>query len=238
MEKDVDIPQENLPKHVAIIMDGNRRWAKERGLPSLEGHRKGAENFEKILKTARNMGVKCISAWAFSTENWKRSEKEKKYLFDLIREMMEKYREEFLKEKVRFIHLGRKDRVPQDVRKIIEDLEEETKAYTENIVALAIDYGGHDELMRCFKTLKEQNLEISEENIEKNLDTAELPELDLIIRTGDVCRLSGFMSWQTAYAELYFSEKMFPAFGEKEFKKAIADFAKRERRFGGDSNNG
>jgi undecaprenyl diphosphate synthase len=237
MKRTLNIPQENLPKHIAIIMDGNRRWAKKRGLPTFEGHRRGADNFEKLLRVARDIGIKCISAWAFSTENWKRSEEEKKYLFDLIREMVERYKEEFLKEKVKFVHLGRKDRVPDDVRKVIEDLEEESKDYAASTVALAIDYGGHDELVRCFQKLKDKDLDITEENIERSLDTAELPELDLIIRTGDVCRLSGFMSWQTAYAELYFSEKMFPAFSEKEFRKAIKDFAGRERRFGGDSKN-
>lgn len=227
--------KDNIPKHIAVIMDGNRRWAKEKKLPSFEGHRRGVDAFEKLLEAARDLGIKCVTTWAFSTENWKRSEEEKKYLFDLIRDMLEKYREKFLKEKVKFVHLGRKDRIPEDVKKAIESLEEETKDFTDYIVAMAIDYGGHDELVRCFKKLNSEELEINEENIEKNLDTLKLPPIDLIIRTGDQYRLSGFMSWQASYSELYFSKKMFPDFGPDDLKEAIDDFSRRERRFGGDA---
>lgn len=231
-----DKPQTNinLPKHIAIIMDGNRRWAKKRGLPSIEGHRKGADNFEKLTEKAKEMGIKCFTGWAFSTENWKRSEEEKSYLFSLIRQLAEKYKTRCIKERIRFVHLGRKDRIPKDVKKTIEETEEATKDFTDFFIAMAVDYGGYDELIRTFNKIKKQNLQINEGSIEKNLDTAGLPQIDLIIRTGGEKRLSGFMSWQCAYAELYFTDTYFPDFGPKQLEEAIKDFSQRERRFGGD----
>ena len=197
---------ENIPQHISIIMDGNRRWAKERGLPSLEGHRKGAENLEKLLDYCKKRGIKCVSTWAFSTENWKRSEDEKKYLFDLMREAVKKHSATCLEKESRFIHLGRKDRIPEDLKNSIMEIEEKTKGFTDFTFAIAIDYGGHDELMRTIKKLEEEKLEITTENIESHLDTNKLPQVDLIIRTGGDYRLSGFMSWQCAYAELFFTK--------------------------------
>ncbi len=225
----------NIPQHIAIIPDGNRRWAKDKGLPAVEGHRKSAQNFEDILMKAKELGIKCVSAWSFSTENWKRSEEEIGFLFDLLRSMFKRYKKRFLEEEVRFVHLGRKDRVPKDVKDIIEDLEESTKNNSKLTIALGLDYGGHDELVRAVKKLLSKGLEVTEENIEKCLDTAGLPPLDLIIRTSGEKRLSGFMSWQNAYAELYFYDKHFPDFGPEELEKAIKDYAQRNRRFGGDS---
>lgn len=222
-----------LPKHVAIIMDGNRRWAKKRGLPAFEGHRKGADAFEKLVGKARNMGIKCISTWAFSTENWKRSKGEVKKLFELIEKMARKYEDRCGKEKVRFVHLGRRDRIPTTLRDLILKAEEETKDFTDFTLVLAIDYGGHNELIRAIDKLTKDGKKITPENIEKNLDTAELPQIDYIIRTGGEKRLSGFMSWQCAYAELYFTDTFFPAFTPKKFEEAIAEFSRRERRFGG-----
>ncbi len=223
-----------LPKHVAIIMDGNRRWAKKRGLPAFEGHRRGAINFEKLVNHARKMGISCLSTWAFSTENWKRTKDEVDNLFTLIEEMARKYEDKCGKEKIRFVHLGRKDRIPTTLKDIILKAEKETKDFTEFTIVLAIDYGGHDELLRTIEKLEKNKLKLNSENIEKNLDTAEIPQIDLIIRTGGEKRLSGFMSWQCAYAELYFTDTYFPAFGPKKLEEAIKDFSKRERRFGGD----
>ena len=224
-----------IPKHVAIIADGNRRWAKSQGLPTLEGHRRGANNIEDLMNAAKDLGVECLTFWLFSTENWKRTEKEVGYLFDLLRQFAKKQKEKFLREDIRFVHLGRKDRFPEDVSKIIAETEEETRDRNSFTLALALDYGGQDELLRTFSKLKDENLEITTENVESHLDTTGLPLLDLVIRTGDVFRFSGFMSWQVAYAEFYFSEKMFPDFGPEDLKKAIEDFGTRERRFGGDS---
>ena len=226
-------PELKLPKHVAIIMDGNRRWAKKRGLPAFEGHRKGAMAFEKLIEKAGDMGIKCLSAWAFSTENWNRSKEEIDALFSLLNEMLSKYAKRCEKEKVRFVHIGRKDRIPSNLKNAIEKLEEDTKTFEKSILVLAIDYGGHDDLIRTVEKIKKKGLEITPENIEKNLDTAEIPQIDYIIRTGGETRLSGFMSWQSAYAELYFTDTHFPAFSPKKFEEAINEFSQRERRFGG-----
>jgi len=231
-----DLPKiENVPQHVAFIVDGNRRWAKGKGLPTIEGHRKGADNLEVIFDFAKKVGVKYVTAWVFSTENWNRSKAEVNYLFDLFRDMFKRYKEKFLKEKVRFVHIGRKDRIPEDVRDSLIELEEETKDFTEHTAALAIDYGGHDELIRAVNEIVDAKEEVNEENIKKHLDTAELPNPDLIIRTSGELRLSGFMSWQSAYAEYAFPETPFPAFTEEEFTKVLQDYSSRERRFGGDS---
>ncbi|NMB70409.1 di-trans,poly-cis-decaprenylcistransferase [candidate division WWE3 bacterium] len=224
-----------LPTHVAIIPDGNRRWATQHGLPTLEGHRQGALNFEKLLDAAKDIGIKAVSGWFFSTENWRRTEDENKYLFDLARQLTKQYKQKVLKENIRFIHLGRKDRIPEDIVKELVDLEEKTKHINDFIVGVAMDYGGHDELIRTMEKLKAGNLLPTVENIEKNLDTQNMPMPDLIIRTGGELRLSGFMSWQAEYAELYFSKLYFPDFGPEQLKEAVADFSNRDRRFGGNS---
>lgn len=222
-----------LPKHVAIIMDGNRRWARAKGLPAFEGHRQGSIAFEKLVGKARKMGIKCLSTWAFSTENWKRSKEEVTMLFKLIESMARRYEDKCGKEKVRFVHLGRKDRIPTTLRDLILKAEKETKKFTDFTIALAIDYGGHDELIRTLDRIKKKGSKITPENIEKNLDTADIPQIDYIIRTGGEKRLSGFMSWQCAYAELYFTDTHFPAFTPNKFEDAIKEFSRRERRFGG-----
>jgi undecaprenyl diphosphate synthase len=223
----------NLPKHVAIIMDGNRRWAKKRGLPAFEGHRRGSLAFEKLIEKAGDMGIKCLSAWAFSTENWKRSKEEVSALFSLIEQMLSKYAVRCQKEKVRFVHIGRKDRIPSNLKNAIEKLEEDTKEFVKATIVLAIDYGGHDEILRTVDKISKSGKDITSENIEKNLDTAKLPQIDYIIRTGGEKRLSGFMSWQCAYAELFFTDTYFPAFTPKKFEEAIEEFSNRVRRFGG-----
>jgi undecaprenyl diphosphate synthase len=225
----------NIPVHVAVIPDGNRRWAKEKGLPSLVGHKKGVEKFDELYNRAREMGIKCITTWIFSTENWKRSEEEKEYLFDLARDLLKKYKQKFIKEKVRFVHLGRKDRIPEDIARALIETEEETKEFTDFTWALAMDYGGHDELIRAVESLVKEGFEVTPENIESRLDTKGLPPPDLIIRTSGEQRLSGFLSWQCAYAEFYFPKIHFPDFNGDEFEKAIKDYMNRERRFGGDT---
>ena len=225
----------NYPKHIAVIVDGNRRWAKQRNLPTFEGHRKGVDALENILDAAKEKGIKCVTAWVFSTENWKRSQEEVTYLFGLFRTFTDKYKKKCLDEKIRFVHIGRKDRIDPDIRKSLEELEQLSKDFTEYTFALALDYGGHDELIRTFNKINEKGLEVTTENIEKNLDTASLPPVDLIIRTSGEQRLSGFLSWQCAYSEFYFTKTTFPDFTPEELKKALDDYAQRERRFGGDS---
>ncbi|HSX39574.1 MAG TPA: polyprenyl diphosphate synthase [Candidatus Saccharimonadales bacterium] len=231
----VNQEKQNIPQHIAIIPDGNRRWAKEHGLPSLEGHRRGVENAEKLIYKARELGVKCITGWLFSTENWKRSADESSYLFNLAREFAKKYHQKFLDAKIRFKHIGRKDRIPQEVAKILAEMEESTKDFSEFTVCVAMDYGGHDELIRAVKKVNEASLEVTPENIENNLDTAGLPPPDLIIRTSGEQRLSGFLSWQSEYAEFLFPQVYFPDFGPDELEKAVVEYSNRDRRFGGNS---
>lgn len=233
MSSDQNNKQNNIPTHVAIIPDGNRRWARENGLPEIDGHKKGVDNFEGLFRAGKELGIKCFSTWVFSTENWRRDEKEVGYLFDLIRQFAKEQKEKFLKEETRFIHLGRKDRLPKDVIEVLNEFEEETKHFTDYTVAVGVDYGGHDELIRAFENIKDSGLEITKENIEKNLDTAELPAPDLIIRTSGEMRLSGFMSWQSAYSEFYFTDKHFPDFDETELEKAVEEYKNRKRRYGG-----
>ncbi len=235
MEEVIEKEKLNIPRHIAIIPDGNRRWAKERGLPSLEGHRKGVENAEKLIYKARELGVECITGWMFSTENWKRSADETSYLFNLATEFAKKYHKKFMDAKIRFKHIGRKDRIPEGIANLLREMEETTKDFDTFTVVIAMDYGGHDELIRTITKLNDKKLEITKENIENNLDTAGLPPPDLIIRTSGEQRLSGFMSWMNEYAEFYFPKAYFPDFSPDDLEKAINDFAQRERRFGGNS---
>ncbi len=218
-------------------MDGNRRWAHKHGVPTLQGHKKSAENLECILEKAQDLDIKCITLWAFSTENWNRSAEEKDYLFNLISEFSNRYFEKFVKKGVRFVHIGRKDRLDKRTLDVIQRFEEETNSNSQYTVVIAIDYGGQDEIIRAFSKLQEKDLPVTVENIENNLDTASLPQIDLIIRTGGEVRLSGFMAWQCAYAELMFFNKYFPDFTPEDLEYAVNEFSKRERRFGGDSNN-
>ncbi|MBI2414397.1 di-trans,poly-cis-decaprenylcistransferase [candidate division WWE3 bacterium] len=234
LENNSGEPKLNIPNHIAFIVDGNRRWAKAHNLPSFEGHRRGFDNLEKIMDAARAMGVKAVTAWVFSTENWNRSKEEVTYLFDLFRNLSGKYKTKFLKENTRFFHLGRKDHMASDVVQTLNEIVEETKTHDGFTASLAMDYGGHDELLRAMKKMQEQGLEITKENLESCLDTALLPPIDLIVRTGGEKRLSGFMSWQNHYAEFYFPTKFFPEFTPEDLKIAIEDYSKRERRFGGD----
>jgi len=225
----------SIPHHIAIIPDGNRRWAKEHGMPEYMGHKKGAEIFEELCNYSRSVGVECMTLWAFSTENWKRSKDEVEHLFELVRANVGKYRKKCIEEKIRFKQLGRRDRFPEDITKAIIETEELTKTYTDFTIAIAADYGGHDELIRTITKLTTENLAITPENIEKNLDTGNLPRLDLIIRPGGEFRLSGFMPWQSEYAEYYFTKKYFPDFNTDELKIAIEEFSRRDRRFGGNT---
>jgi undecaprenyl diphosphate synthase len=225
----------NVPLHICIIPDGNRRWAKEKGLPSLAGHQKGADNFDPLVQKARDLGVKCLTAWLFSTENWKRPQEETDFLFKLVRDVTKKYKAKCVEEKIRFVHLGRKDRLPNDIVAELIETETLTQEFTSFTIALGLDYGGHDEMLRCLQKLKDLGLEATAENIEAHLDTCNLPRPDLIIRTSGEIRLSGFMSWQSEYAEFYFPKMHFPDFGPAQLEEAIKDFSVRDRRFGGNS---
>ena len=226
-----------IPNHIAIIPDGNRRWAKEHNLPSLAGHKKGFEVAVKIGRKIRAMGVHTLTMWAFSTENWNRSKEEVSYLMKMYEMFVEKNLKEALKEKIRIIHIGRKDRIPKSLLDKIKRSEEKTKNFKNYVLNIALDYGGRDEIIRAVKKLsnvKGQLLNVSEENFNDFLDTSDqpYPDPDLIIRTSGEQRTSGLMIWQAAYAEYIFLQKHFPDLNDKDIEKTIEEYSKRQRRFG------
>lgn len=228
---------DNLPKHIAIIPDGNRRWAKEKGLPTFEGHKKGFNQAIEIGKKARELGIKVLTLWAFSSENWKRTKEEISYLMDLYYQMIEINIQDALKEKIKIIHLGRKDRISNKLRLKIMEAEEKTKNFDKYYLAIALDYGGRDEIIRTINKINQSKTSIknfSEEKINQFLDTKDLPypSPDLVIRTSGEIRTSGFMIWQAAYSEWIFYPKYFPDFTPFDLEKCIEEYKKRKRRFG------
>ncbi len=230
----------NIPKHIAIIPDGNRRWAKLNGKSSLEGHMAGRERTIELIQKAQDLGVEVITFWGFSTDNWSRGAKEVEYLMkEIFLGGYKKYLDKMKEVSGRFIHLGRKDRIPKEVVKVLMDLEEKTKDESGLTVCFAIDYGGRDEILRMVNDLLKRDVsveDINEEYISDTLDTAGLPDLDVIIRTSGEKRLSGFMPWQSQYAELFFVDDFYPDFTGQKLEDIVKEFGSRIRRFGGDSN--
>jgi len=220
-----------LPNHIAIIADGNRRWAKERNIPSFEGHRRGFENIKALSKKAKQLGIRIITFWVFSTENWKRTEDEVGYLMKLAEKVIDVQIKEAVEGETRIVHIGRKDRLPEPLKKKIEKAEKITKHFAKYFFVIALDYGGHDEIMRAVQKMKDIK---TEKIIDDYLDTHILPypNPDLIIRTSGEKRLSGFMTWQSAYSEYYFSDLLFPDFGPEALEKAVIEYGDRKRRFG------
>jgi len=224
-----------IPQHVVIIPDGNRRWAKLHGLTPLEGHKRGLETALKVVRGSRNLGVKILTLWGFSTENWRREPREIKYLMKLYTLFFRKHLKELIKEGVKFNWMGRRDRVPKMLKQILEKIEEKTAKNSKYILNICIDYGGRDELVRAVKNMVKSGIKpsaVNEDSISQNLDTAGIPDPDLLIRTSGEQRISGVMPWQTAYTEFFFSKLFFPDFSLAEFKRAIADYSSRQRRFG------
>ena len=235
MKLELEGTKGSIPAHIVIIPDGNRRWARHKGLSVFAGHEKSASfgNTIPILEEARKLGVKYMTFWAFSTENWNRSGAEKDFLFNLIHRFSKDFKDYAIKNKIRFRHLGRKDRIPKKVAKEIEDIEEKTKNFDDFNFQLCLDYGGRDEMVRAVNKLIGLGIKkIKEEDILNSLDSAGIPDPDLIIRTSGERRTSGFMPLQADYAELYFEDKYFPDFGPKELRKAVDEFGKRKRNFG------
>ena len=224
-----------IPKHVVIIPDGNRRWAKKHGLAPIAGHKKGLDTALKVVKASRNLGVRVLTLWGFSTDNWRRPNQEVGYLMKIYLQFFKRHMRELVKEGVRFKWLGRRDRVPEALRKILEKLEKVTAKNKKYILNIAIDYGGHEEIVNAFKKIVKSKIkpsQISEKLIADNLQTAGIPDPDLLIRTSGEMRTSGIMPWQTAYTELFFSKLYFPDFSVAELKRAIDDYSARQRRFG------
>lgn len=228
---------QHIPKHVVIIPDGNRRWAKEKGLQSFQGHIRGFELVINLARKAQEMGVEILTIWAFSTENWNRSKREVNFLMSLFSSNIDDYLKKALKENIRIIHIGRKDRIPTGLRNKIVEAEKKTARFSKLYLVIALDYGGRDEVVRAIKRM--QNAEfgirnIDEESFGSYLDTKDLPypNPDLVIRTSGELRTSGFMIWQTAYSEYIFVKKYFPDFSVEDFAECIKEYSRRARRFG------
>lgn len=229
-----------IPQHVAIILDGNGRWAKKRHLPRGFGHKAGAETLEQTLEDAWDLGIKYLTVYVFSTENWKRSVEEVKGIMNLLRDYLKKSIERSNKNNMRVRIIGDRTKLDPDIIQSINDLEEATKNNTGLQFNMALNYGGRDEITRAVKSIaadvKEGRLsvdDISEELISRRLDTAELPDPDLLIRTSGEIRLSNYLPWQLAYSEFYFCDILWPDFNKEELKKAIDYYNGRDRRYGG-----
>jgi undecaprenyl diphosphate synthase len=220
------------PRHVAIIMDGNGRWAKKRMLPRAMGHKRGVEAVRNIVRAAGDFGLEALSLYAFSSENWKRPEDEVSDLMGLLRAYIKSDIAEFEANDVRLKIIGNYKALAPDIVDMIEDALERTSGNKRTTLAVALNYGSQDELVRAANAAA-QNGAITAESIEANLDTADMPPLDLLIRTSGEHRLSNFMLWQAAYAEFWFTDTLWPDFGKEEFGQALKDFAGRERRYGG-----
>jgi undecaprenyl diphosphate synthase len=231
-----EIRLEHVPRHVAVIMDGNGRWAKARGLPRLAGHRAGTENIRPILEACVEFGIEILTIWAFSTENWRRPETEVRGLLRILERMIRRELQELHKQGVKLRHLGRLDRLPNRLQKQVLDAIEMTKDNDRIVLNVGFDYGGRAEIVQAAQRIIRDGIpaeEVNEELFSKHMYTAGQPDPDLIIRTGGELRTSGFMLWQSAYAEYYITSTFWPDFGREELYKALIAFDQRDRRFGG-----
>lgn len=222
-----------LPVHVAIIMDGNGRWAKARGLPRSEGHREGTETAKRIVKAARSMGIRVLSLFAFSTENWKRAADEVGFLMGLIRQYLVAELEFYRANEIRIVHSGDLSGLPADVAAEIRRAMADTASFEGMTVNLAINYGGRDEIIRAARRVAAAGLALDEASLRAAMDCPELPDPDLVIRTSGEMRFSNFLLWEAAYSELWFSPKLWPDFEPADLAEAVEAYARRERRFGG-----
>lgn len=230
------INPEKLPKHIAIIMDGNRRWARKKGLEDGKGHEEGSRNLQKIVEYCRDMGIKHLTVYALSTENWrKRSPKEVKGLFNLLIKIVQEKAEQYRKSGIKFFVLGNFQAFPLKVKNAIKKVLKMTVVDEKIQFNMALNYGGRDEIVTAIKNIirdKVPSSKISEELVSKYLYTHDQPDPDLIIRPGGEFRLSNFLIWQMSYAELYFTDILWPDFSPKELEKAILWYQERERRMG------
>lgn len=232
------MPDINLPKHIAIIMDGNRRWAKKRNLPIKLGHKNGAEALRKIVDYSIKLGIEYVTVYAFSTENWKRSESEVNDLMGLLREYLDKIEKDNEDKNVKIKILGDINRLAPDIREKIIKLENKTSDNTGLVFNIALNYGGRDEIIHAVlgitKDLMNKNIEeINEETFSKYLYGGSIPDPDIILRTAGEKRLSNFLLWQCAYSEFIYTDVLWPDFNEKDLDDAIAEFNNRKRNFGG-----
>ncbi|EGH4467452.1 di-trans,poly-cis-decaprenylcistransferase [Campylobacter lari] len=220
----------NELKHLAVVMDGNRRWARKNGLLEKIGYSQGAKVVEKIIEVCIDEKIQNLTLYAFSTENWQRPKEEVEFLFKLLNKYLDESLNKFIANEVRFKAIGNLSLLDESTLKKIQNFQEQTKNYTKLCVNLAISYGGKDEIVRAVKKVIEKNLEINEANIQANLDLSE--DVDLFLRVGSAKRISNFLLWQSSYAEIYFSQTLFPALTKKEIANIITEFKKRKRTFG------
>ena len=241
----------NLPNHIAIIVDGNRRWAKKKGLPAIKGHHQAVyKTIEPLVYHCLKLNIPYLTFWAWSTENWKRGKKFSAMYFNLLRQSLKKSIDKYIKDGVKFNSIGNLAKIPNDLVKAIEAWQDKSKKNKKLTVTIALNYGGRDEILRAVSKIlankdpvlcKDRvflthnggaSVKITQEQFEKYLDTFNLPDPDLIIRTGGEQRLSGFMLWQSEYSEFYFTKTYFPDFTPEELDKALKEYSKRQRRFG------
>ena len=239
-KENLQIDKNNLPKHIGIIMDGNGRWAKKRGLPRSAGHSAGAESLKKIITEANNLGIKYVTVYAFSTENWKRPKAEVDFLMDLLMDYLVNAEKTLAGENVVIRAIGSRAELSEEMRVQIRKTEEVTKNNTGVVMNIALNYGSRDEMLGAVKNIsadvrdgKMSIEDINEKLFSDYLYTNGQPEVDLLIRTSGEKRLSNFMLWQVSYAELWFTNKLWPDFKPKDLRQAIYDFQNRGRRFGG-----
>lgn len=225
--------------HIAFIMDGNRRWAKKRGLPVAAGHKKGAETLVEIAKAAKSAGIKYMTVYAFSTENWQREPEEVAALMDLLRQYLERGFKELQENNARIVFIGERQMLAEDIRTKMSEIERQTVNNTDVTLCVALSYGGRQEITAAARCLaqKVQNGEISVQNIDEKmfanaLYTASMPEPDLLVRTSGEMRISNYLLWQAAYSELYFTPTLWPDFTKEELMKIVENYQTRERRYG------
>jgi undecaprenyl diphosphate synthase len=223
---------QKTPKTVGIILDGNRRWAKERGMPTLEGHRRGMNNIEPVVLALRDRGVEHVPVFAFSTENWNRSETEVTYLMQLFEEAIKDKLSKLNEEGVAVRFVGQRERFAQKLQIAMRDVEAKNSKTPRTTLWVCLSYGGRAEVVEAAQALVRKGSEITEESIATHLWTADMPDADIIIRTSGEHRLSNFLLWKSAYAELFFPDVFWPDFSEKDIDTIFAEFATRERRHG------
>jgi undecaprenyl diphosphate synthase len=230
---DAAVDSGRIPKHVGVIMDGNGRWAKSRGLPRTDGHREGLKTAKVIVLAAEQLGIEVLSLYAFSTENWKRASYEVSFLMGLITQHLSAELDFYRTNGIRVIHSGDTEGLPENIALELREVARETACFGRMTVNLAINYGGRDEIVRAAKRLQLTGVEPSEESLAGAMDHPEIPYPDLIIRTSDEMRMSNFLLWESAYSELWFCDKYWPDFGPEDLAAAVEAYAARDRRYGG-----
>lgn len=233
-KKEQEIDMNNLPKHIAFICDGNRRWARSKGLPNLLGHKEGKEAVKRIIRRASEIGIENVSFFCFSTENFNRSKEETDYMFDMFKQVKTLV-PDLIKAGYKFHHSGDRSMLLPEILKIIDDAEKDTRVCKKGIVNICLAYGGRNDIVNATRRIIKANLlpeEVTEETFKKYLTTCPLPDIDLLVRTSGEQRISGFMLYDMAYAELYFVDKHWPAFLGRDLDDCILEYQSRNRRFG------